>query len=175
MVESDHASRPWDLWPLHDHALADKLFRGTFHRPAPWYEIEPVASLESLALTCSRNLRLDPLTISIAKVAQAVSDRVRPALLRGDQTYRGGTEPLGIAIPRLGAPADGEVWLWRENSASAARFRTRDIAEFESVLWRDDSWLFETEGHWLLTGLHDGAAAWIDWRPPHRADRPFHG
>ncbi|MBX3363048.1 MAG: hypothetical protein KF912_00455 [Phycisphaeraceae bacterium] len=169
MNESDHTSRDLDFWPLHDRAHADKLFRETFHRPAPWYEIEPVASLESLALTFSRHLRLDPLTISIAKVAQAATDRVRPALRRGDPTYRGGTEPLSIAVPRLGVPTDGEAWLWRENSASAARLRTRDVAEFESVLWRDDSWLFDTEGMWLLVGLHDLGAAWLDWTPPHRS------
>lgn len=169
MNESDHTSRRWDLWPLHDRALADKLFRETFRRPAPWYEIEPVASLESLALTFSRNLRLDPPTMSLAGISHAATERVRPALRRGDQTYRGGTEPLSIAIPRLGVPTAGEAWLWRESSVSAARLRTRDVAEFESVLWREDSWMFDTEGNWLLAGLHDCAATWIDWRPRHRS------
>ncbi|MBX3315647.1 MAG: hypothetical protein KF902_02150 [Phycisphaeraceae bacterium] len=164
-----------DLWPLHDPAVADKLFRESFHRPAPWYEIQPIDSLESLALTLSRRLRLEPPTMSIAKITHAATDRLLGDLRRGDQTYEGGTEPLSTAVPRLGVPTNGEVWLWRESSTSAVRMRTRDVAEFESVLWRDDSWLFDTEGMWLLVGLHDLAAAWMDWRPPHRADAPSRG
>lgn len=159
-----------DLWPLDDPALADKVFRESFHRPTPWYEIQPIDSLESLALTLSRRLRLEPPTMSIAKIAHAATDRFLSALRRSDLTYQGGTEPLSTAVPRLGVPTNGEVWLWRESSLSAARMRTRDVIEFESILWQDNSWLFEAEGHWLLAGLNDLAAAWIDWRPSHRND-----
>ncbi len=83
-----------------------------------------------------------------------------------DPTHVGRTEPLAIAIKRLGVPTEGVVWVVREPDVSmVAKLRCRDVIEFESVLWHDDSWMIDEGANWIVAGMHERNASWIHFSP----------
>jgi hypothetical protein len=144
------------FWPFDDPAECHSVFQQEYGRPPPWYELADVRVLEELAWRLSFRLRMEPRSICIDVVTQFVYQSVLKRA-KDSHAYRGGTEPLRLAMTRLSIPTGGAVWLWRE-------LCTRDLLELETVLWRDDSWVIDEDACWILAGLHDCQCERIDLR-----------
>lgn len=97
--------------------------------------------------------------MNLARVCEAAwaSMRARP---RDHGAFRGGTEPLGQAVGRLGVPRDSNVLLYCGGDR-AVRLRMRDLVEFDEILWGDNCWAIDQGASWMLTGQHDWPAYFL--------------
>ncbi|MEZ6235548.1 MAG: hypothetical protein R3B68_15285 [Phycisphaerales bacterium] len=142
-----------------DPELMRSLFEDRFHRPPPWFELAGEERLEEIAWELGRRLRMEPPTLDLTRACEAAWERMKPRASE-QGAFHGWTEPLGDAVARLGVPTEGSVLLFRGGSEGAI-LRMRDLVEFESVLWWDDSWAVDEGCAWILAGRHDWPANWV--------------
>ena len=153
------------LWMLKDAGECQRAFQSRYGRPAPWYEIAALSELEDLSWKLGSHMRLEHPSAELPKTCRAAAGVMRKKFPGADGLFRGFTEELPQACKRFGIPTDGAVWLWRSWwEAEAVRMRMRDLLAFHEMLWNDDCWAIDESGDWILAGIHDWAACWLDFR-----------
>jgi hypothetical protein len=153
----DFLRHPEFEWSFVDH----------FRRPMPWFEFASVHDLEDLSWKLGQRLRMPTPSINLRVVTRFAWDRMGAKLDRQETTDD--TELLSSAARRLWLPTDGAVWAWHELGEHAVRIRMRDLIEFETMLWRDDTWLFDEDADWMLAGMHAYMCGFIDFRGASRS------
>lgn len=151
-------------WPFEETLECERLFQEKFRQPPPWFEAVTPDDLEQLAWKLSTQLSMSPPSIHLPKALSAAWERMPPARAHVPDIFRGSTEPLRSALPRLGVPVGDTVVIYREPEPHAVKLRCKDVLAFESLLWQDDSWLVQEDAAWILFGPHEHLALWLDFR-----------
>jgi hypothetical protein len=144
----------WYRW-LHDEQELRRVFQEMWNRPPPWFELVNLDDLQPLVSTLSTRLKL-PTTADLRNLLDAAYARF-PFPSRDSGAEYGTTERPSIAFPRFDLPSDGTVYVY-ERGPEAIHMRTRDLIQFEPFFFRDDTWLLDEDGDWILFAQHDWPA-----------------
>lgn len=149
------------MWFHLNPAERQRTFLEHYHRPPPWFDVVSGEPFEALAYGLSSRLRPQAPTSNLDRLLDAAWYRMPGRRDDDAGLYYGHTEPLSSAAPRLGIPLDGAAHLYRTDFRDehgqpfTILIRTRDLVEFEALLWHDESWLIDENARWILAGMHD--------------------
>jgi hypothetical protein len=151
-----------------DSALREGLFVGEFRRPPIWFEVVDAGFLAAVANRLGERLLVR--SADLFRLCERASACMKVDTNPVWEHPTGGgldKEPLGVAVARLGVPVDGVVCLLDPSDAAeqvGVRLRMKDLVEFEKLIWWSDAWIVDEDGEWVVEGLDERRARWLDLR-----------